>query len=65
MAAQVKTAGVPKFLIVGPQRYQLMRYFVDMLEAQGTAVVFGTAEASWARGLVERHRGHMVRWIRG
>ena len=44
MTAWVKWAGAPRFLLVDPHRSH-----------QGTTVLVGAAEASWTRGLVERH----------
>ena len=36
-------------------RSHLARQFIEQLGAQGTTVLVGAAEASWTRGLVERH----------
>ena len=50
------------FLLVDPRRSHLARQFIEQLGAQGTTVLVGAAEASWSRGLVERH-GAYVRFI--
>ena len=33
--------------------------FIEQLGAQGTTVLVGAAEASWTRGLVERHGAYV------
>ena len=58
MAAWVKWAGAPRFLLVDPHRSHLARQFIEQLGAQGTTVLVGAAEASWNR-LVERHGAHV------
>ena len=55
MTAWVKWAGAPRFLLVDPHRSHLSRQFIEQLGAQGTTDLVGAAEASWTRGLVERH----------
>ena len=60
MTALVKWAGAPRFLLVDPHRSHLARQFIEPAGAQGTTVLVGAAEASWTRGLVERH-GAFVR----
>ena len=37
----------------------LARQFIEQLGAQGTTVLVGAAEASWTRGLVERHGAYV------
>ena len=59
MNAWVKWARAPRFLLVDPHRSHLARYFTEQLGAQGTAVLVGAAEASWTRGLVERHGAYV------
>ena len=59
MAAWVKWAGAPRFLLVDPHRSHLSRQFIEQLGAQGTTVLVGAAEASWTRGLVERHGAYV------
>ena len=55
MNAWVTWAGAPRFLLVDPHRSHLARQFVEQLGAQGNTVLVGAAEASWTRGLLERH----------
>ena len=64
MNAWVKWAGAPRFLLVDSHRSHLARQFIEQLGAQGTTVLVGAAEASWTRGLVERH-GAYVRCMHG
>ena len=59
MNAWVKWAGAPRFLLVDPHRSHLARQFIEQLGAQGTTVLVGAAEASWTRGLVERHGAYV------
>ena len=59
MTAWVKWAGYPRFLLVDPHRSHLTRQFIEQLGAQGTTVLVGAAEASWTRGLVERHGAYV------
>ena len=59
MNAWVKWAGAPRFLLVDPHRSHLARLFIEQLGAQGTTVLVGAAEASWTRGLVERHGAYV------
>ena len=55
MSAWVKWAGAPRFLLVDPHRSHLARQLIDQPGVQGTTVLVVAAEASWTRGLVERH----------
>ena len=59
MTAWVKWAGAPRFLLVDPHRSHLARQFIEQLGAQGTTLLVGAAEASWTRGLVERHGAYV------
>ena len=59
MTAWVKWAGAPRFLLVDPHRSHLARQFIEQLGAQGATVLVGAAEASWTRGLVERHGAYV------
>ena len=59
MTAWVKWAGAPRFLLVDPHRSHLARQFIEQLGAQGTTVFVGAAEASWTRGLLERHGAYV------
>ena len=59
MNAWVKWAGAPRFLLIDPHRSHLARQFIEQLGAQGTTVLVGAAEASWTRGLVERHGAYV------
>ena len=59
MNAWVKWAGAPRFLLVDPHRSHLAPQFIEQLGAQGTTVLVGAAEASWTRGLVERHGAYV------
>ena len=59
MNAWVKWAGAPRFLLVDPRRSHLARQFIEHLGALGTTVLVGAAEASWTRGLVERHGAYV------
>ena len=59
MNAWVKWAGAPRFLLVDPHRSHLARQFIEQLGAQGTTVLVGAAEASWTRGLMERHGAYV------
>ena len=59
MNAWVKWLGAPRFLLVDPHRSHLARQFIEQLGAQGTTVLEGAAEASWTRGLVERHGAYV------
>ena len=59
MNAWVKWAGAPRFLLVDPHRSHSARQFIEQLGAQGTTVLVGAAEASWTRGLVERHGAYV------
>ena len=59
MTLWVKWAGAPRCLLVDPHRSHLDRQFIEQLGAQGTTVLVGAAEASWTRGLVERHGAHV------
>ena len=59
MAVWVKWAGAPRFLLVDPHRSHLACQFIEQLVAQGTTVLVGAAEASWTRGLVERHGAYV------
>ena len=59
MIAWVKWAGAPRFLFVDPHRSHLARQFIEQLGAQGTTVLVGAPEASWTRGLVERHGAYV------
>ena len=52
MTAWVKWRGAPRFLLVDPHGSHLARQFIEQL---GATVLVGAAEASWTRGLVERH----------
>ena len=45
--------------MVDPRRSHLARQFIEQLGAQGTTVLVGVAEASWTRGLVERHGAYV------
>ena len=63
MTAWVKWAGVPRFLLVDPHRSHLARQFIEQLGAQGTTVLVGAAEASWTRGLVERHGAYVLSMV--
>ena len=58
MNAWVKWAGAPRFLLVD-HRSHLARQFIEQLGTQGTTVLVGAAEASWTRGLVERHGAYV------
>ena len=64
MTAWVKWAGAPRFLLVDPHRSHLARQFIEQLGAQGTTVLVGAAEASWTRGLVERHGTYVRSMVR-
>ena len=46
MTAWVKWAGAPRFLLVDPHRSHQARQFIEQLEAQGTTVLVGAAEAN-------------------
>ena len=59
MNAWVKWARAPRFLFVDSHRSHLARQFIEQLGAQGTTVLVGAAEASWTRGLVERHGAYV------
>ena len=59
MNVWVKWAGTPRFLLVDTHRSHLARQFIEKLGAQGTTVLVGAAEASWTRGLVERHEAYV------
>ena len=59
MTAWVKWAGAPRFLLVDPHRSHLARKFIERPGAQGATVLVGAAEASWTRGLVERHGAYV------
>ena len=59
MNAWVKWAGAHRFLFVDPHRSHLARQFIEQLGAQGTTVIVGAAEASWTRGLEERHGAYV------
>ena len=45
--------------MVDPHRSHLARQFIEQLGAQGTTVLVGAVEASWTRGLVERHGAYV------
>eukprot|EP00969_Alexandrium_andersonii_P315020 13917071-Alexandrium_andersonii.AAC.1 len=57
--AWIRWAGAPKFIIVDPHKAQVSRTFVSCLGAHGTTVLCGAAEASWTRGLVEKHGDYL------
>ena len=59
MTAWVKWAGAPRFLLFDPHRSHLARQFIEQLGAEGTTVLVGATEASWTRGLVERHAAYV------
>ena len=45
--------------MVDPHRSHLARQFFEQLGAQGTTVLVEAAEASWTRGLVQRHGAYV------
>ena len=47
------------FSVGGPSQITLARQYIEQLGAQGTTVLVGAAEASWTRGLVERHEAYV------
>ena len=59
MASWIKWAGPPRFILVDPHRSQNAKYVVEKLGQEGTTVLAGAAEASWTRGLVERHGAYL------
>ena len=65
----LKWAEARRFLLVDPHRSLLTRQFIEQLGAHCTTVLVGTAEASWTRGLVERHgafaRSTVEKMVRG
>ena len=63
MNSWIRWAGAPRFLIADPLPSQAGREFNDLLGAQGTTVLIGAAEASWTRGVVERHGDYLRRMV--
>ena len=55
----MKWAGAPRFLLVDPHKSHWAQQFIEQLGAQDTTVLVGAAEASWTRGLVERHGAYV------
>ena len=63
MTSWIRWAGAPRFLIADPLPGQTARDFSEFLGAQGTTVMIGVAEASWKRGVVERHGDYLRRMV--
>lgn len=63
MSSWIRWAGPPRFLVGDPLPGQVSQVFSERLGAQGTTVMIGAAEASWTRGVVERHGDYLRRMI--